>query len=55
MQDLTTDGYGCPCLNTTTVPARDLFGRLVSDPEAAALQGTYQLCGYFHVQPQQVN
>lgn len=34
---------------------RDLFGALVTDPEAAALQGSYQLCGYFRVEPQKVS
>lgn len=33
---------------------RDLFGALVRDPEAAALLGSYQLCGYFRVEPQKV-
>lgn len=30
---------------------RDLFGALVTDPEAAALLGSYQVCSYLHVQP----
>jgi hypothetical protein len=34
---------------------RDLFGALVTDPEAAALLGSYQVCGYFHVQPTKVS
>lgn len=34
--------------------ARDLFGALVTDPEAAALLGTYQLCAYFRVEPLKV-
>jgi hypothetical protein len=34
---------------------RDLFGALVTDPEAAALQGSYQVCGYFKVEPQKVS
>lgn len=33
---------------------RDLFGALVFDPEAAALLGSYQVCGYFRVEPQKV-
>lgn len=33
---------------------RDLFGALVTDPEAAALQGSYQVCGYFQIEPQKV-
>jgi hypothetical protein len=33
---------------------RDLFGALVTDPEGAALLGSYQVCGYFKVEPQKV-
>jgi hypothetical protein len=39
---------GMPAMN------RDLFGALVTDPEAAPLLGSYQVCGYFRVEPQRV-